>query len=275
MSTLYTYGCSFTRYHWDTWANHMGKNYNKFVNHGRLGAGNQYILHELTKSHICGEIKLTDTVAIMWSGVTRYDHWSKGKWQSGGNMYNNNYFKKEFLEYVDPVGFFIRDCSFIHAAKTILDSIGCRYIFFSMMPLDGHFSERTRLSYLDKLSNSITVSKYKNLYKTTLESILPSAYEVLWNYDWTSRTSELNESGESYEVYAGEDWPTLSKLTSGEILESDIPPEIVQDMCDSFNAKDFFHLIKEKLYVHRDLHPTPEMHIEYLDAVLPDWRTWH
>jgi len=274
MSTLYTYGCSFTNYRWDTWADHMGKNYAKFVNYGHVGAGNQYILHKLTESHARGEITPDVTVAIMWSGITRYDGWSNGRWQTGGNIYNNKYYTKDFFKYVDLVGFFIRDCSFIHSAKTILDSIGCRYIFFSMNPID-HFSELPRLNYLDKLSNSITISHYKKLYKETLNSICPSVFEVIWNKDWYSRTQDLMPDDKDYNFYRGADWPTLNQLESNKITEKDIDPLILEEMCNLFAAKNLDHLIKEKLYIPKDYHPTPEMHLEYLDAVLPDWRTWH
>lgn len=279
MSTLYTYGCSFTNYEWDTWADHMGKNYNKFVNYGQTGAGNQYILHKLTESEALGEIKSTDTVAILWSTAIRYDNWFNGKWETRGNVFNSDR-PKEFLDMVDPTGFLIRDYSFIHAAKKILDNIGCRYVFFSMTPMD-HFSENTSDSWLDRMSNRKTVQKYKKLYSKTLECILPSMFEVLWQNDWRTRTVDLNPlPGKGYEVVAGADWPTIEDLEAGTVNEKDFSCEIIEEMCDWFSsdwvhAENFNDLVNNKLYIPKDMHPTPEMHLEYLDAVLPDWQTWN
>ena len=273
MSTLYTYGCSFTNYSWDTWADHMGKNFDKFINYGKTGAGNQYILHKLTESDAKGEISNSDNVAIMWSTAIRYDAWLNGTWRSLGNVFNNGY-PKEFTDLVDPTGFLIRDYSFVHAAKKILDNIGCRYIFFSMTPLD-HFSEYAKDRWLDRMSDKKTVQQYKKIYSKTIECILPSAFEVLWQNDWTTRTVDLNPSDTRYEVFAGADWPTIEDLEAGTVNEKDFSCEIIEEMCDLLHAENFNDLVNNKLYIPRDLHPTSEMHLEYLDAVLPDWRTWH
>jgi hypothetical protein len=54
-----------------------------------------------------------------------------------------------------------------------------------------------------------------------------------------------------------------------------IHPDIIAEMCVTFNAKNLKEIIDKKMWMCPDFHPTPEMHLEYLDAVLPDWRTWH
>ena len=252
MSTLYTYGCSFTKYQWDTWADHMGKNYNKFVNYGQAGAGNQYILHKLAESHAKNEILSTDTVAIMWSSTLRYDTFLKGKWDTRGNVFDsvNSGRSKEFLDKIDPVGFEIRDCAFIHTAKTILDSIGCRYVFFSWFDIYPHAP-----------------------FEETINTILPSTMEVLYKGDYYNRVEDLRSDPDAYEEHAGADWPTREQFATGSLPY--ILPEIKEEMCKRFNAKSFREIVDKKMWMCPDFHPTPKMHLEYLDAVLPDWRTWH
>lgn len=249
MSTLYTYGCSFTNYGWETWADHMGKNYDKFVNYGQSGAGNQFILHKLVESHARNEILSVDTVAIMWSSTNRYDSLYEGEWETRGSVFNSGR-PKEFLDMIDPVGFEIRDCAFIHSAKCILDLIGCRYVFFSLDNIYPHAP-----------------------FQETISSILPSATEILFQGDYYNRVDELRPSAGIYDIHAGEDWPTQEQFATGNL--NDILPEIKAEMCERLNAKNFEEIVDKKMWLCPDFHPTPEMHLEYLDAVLPNWRTWH
>ncbi len=253
MSTLYTYGCSFTNYLWNTWADHMGNNYNKFINYGQTGAGNQYILHKLAESQAYNEIKSTDTVAILWSTAIRYDNWFNGQWDTRGNVFNSDR-PKEFLDMVDPVGFEIRDCAFIHSAKCILELIGCRYVFFSLEDIYPHAP-----------------------FENTIKTILPSTMEVLFKGDYYNRLEDLRPAPGTYEIHAGADWPSRQEFKeyyiSGKLPY--ILPEIKEEMCERFRAKNFQEVVDKKMWMCPDFHPTPEMHLEYLDAVLPDWKTWN
>ena len=100
-------------------------------------------------------------------------------------------------------------------------------------------------------------------------------FEVLWQNDWRTRTVDLNLSDKGYEVFAGADWPTIEDLEAGTVNEKDFSCEIIEEMCDYLHAENFNDLVNNKLYIPKDMHPTPEMHLEYLDAVLPDWQTWN
>ena len=251
MSSLYAYGCSFTNYKWDTWADYMGKNFDMYVNHGQPGAGNQYILQKLAGSHAGGDgDKITDkdTVAIMWSTTNRYDNFFKGKWDTPGNVFNSHY-DESFTKYIDPVGFEIRDCAFIHSAKCILELIGCRFVFFSLNEIYPHAP-----------------------YENTINQIMPSTKEILFKGDYHNRIHDFNTEPSNYEIHAGEDWPTREQFETENL--PDIPAEIKKEMCSTFNVKSFKELIDKKMWRCPDFHPTPAMHLEYLNAVLPDWDTW-
>ena len=41
----FVFGCSFTQYYWPTWADILGREFNKFENWGQCGGGNQFIFN--------------------------------------------------------------------------------------------------------------------------------------------------------------------------------------------------------------------------------------
>ena len=48
---LFTFGCSFTSYHWPTWANILAYDYDiPLYNYGLNGAGNQFIFNMLMQA---------------------------------------------------------------------------------------------------------------------------------------------------------------------------------------------------------------------------------
>ena len=272
MNKLLTFGCSFTNYRWPTWADYLGKQYKSFVNHGRIGAGNEYIFQTLCKQHAIGNITADDTVAIMWSTTVRYDYYKDNDWVTRGNVYNSGY-SKEFIDnFVDPIGYYIRDCCLIHGAKQLLENVGCKYVFFSLTPLN-HPIERGKYNFLKKIFKNDIVDKYEKIYKSTIDIILPSVYEVVFNSDWNSRVEELEYVlGGTYEIHAGPDWPSWEAFANGIAVEPS--EEILLDMCERLGATTWKEIIDHKLWMCKDYHPTPKMHVEYLDKVLPDWRTW-
>ena len=67
MSRLFTFGCSFTKYHWPTWANILGKEFDQHQNWAEPGAGNHFILNSLVECNLRNNILPDDTVGIMWT----------------------------------------------------------------------------------------------------------------------------------------------------------------------------------------------------------------
>ena len=106
---FFTLGCSFTNWHWPTWANLLHKEYPhlKLYNYAKPALGNSYIavmLDQLDKHY---ELQRTDLVAICWSTFGRnsvyqtsdikrmirnheqdyFDHTSPDNWNSLGDTY--------------------------------------------------------------------------------------------------------------------------------------------------------------------------------------------
>jgi hypothetical protein len=128
---LFTFGCSFTKYKWPTWADIIGTNYKEFHNLGHAGAGNYYIGLKLYETHLEYNITSTDDVIIMLSSSNRFDIYNptKQEFVFAGNVYNcEKEFGTKFVKDVWNDTHSIYNTWFmVKSIKTLLDSIGCRY----------------------------------------------------------------------------------------------------------------------------------------------------
>jgi hypothetical protein len=177
---LFVFGCSFTHYAWPTWADLLAKEmeHAEYYNFGRSGAGNLFISNRVTQAN--GKFKFCDTdlVIVMWSGAFREDRYIDDKWLMAGNIYTQKHaYDKNFVKnYTDPEGFLIRDMSLIELTRSYLNNLPCTAIHTSMVELTGEDS-----SLMPKL-DSKTIrfgQKINELYKTTLDGMLPSVNEII------------------------------------------------------------------------------------------------
>jgi len=173
---LFTFGCSFTNYHYPTWADILGKQYEYYENWGQGGQGNEFIFNSLNECHVKNNITSDDTVIIMWAIIYRNDLYRDNEWLSGP--------KYQFDEADDPRGTFIKNIAFINAVKIMLESFGCKYYFLSLVPVDIDLLDLNQSKSTDLKDN---ISDIKNCYKQCLDVIRPSVYEIIFNYDWNSR----------------------------------------------------------------------------------------
>lgn len=277
MSRLFTFGCSFTKYKWDTWADILGNQFDSYKNYGKGGAGNLYILNQLTQSYLRDNINANDTVAIMWSTTYREDRFVKGTWNTPGNVYNSNYPDNWVNDWCDPEGFLVRDLSLVTSAKLALDNIGCNYYMFQMMDIKTScvdFENTTQGVFKKFFGKKSTGNKYIKLYKPILDSLYPSVYEVVFDNDWHSREDELNYElvdvkevlADKWDQWKGTDWPTLNEYLTG--IQTPFNNEIEKYMKE-FNSHYVF-ADKTTIKAH-DYHPTTSMHLKYLQTVLPEY----
>lgn len=180
---LFTFGCSFTRYAWPTWADILGRQFDQHINDGRVGAGNLYIFIRLINSIQQFNINKDDTVAIMWTNVLREDRFVNGEWHTHGHLYNHQeFYTPDFVKkYVDERGCFERDLPLIHAAQMLLDKIGCSHHVLSMVDI-------TNPEQYEHKNPTQDIGHLTNLYHDTLSKIKPSVHRVIFDYDWKSRS---------------------------------------------------------------------------------------
>lgn len=261
-SRLFTFGCSFTQYHWPTWADILGKEFDEFQNWGLNGSGNYCIFNSLNECMLRNNITEHDTVIIMWTNIMREDRYINNKWITLGNIHTqkSSGFNKAIIKYLlDERGYLLRDLSFIHSAKNLLENIGTKHIFLSMVPINN----------IDQYSISLTNNDdIIKLYKDTIDSIRPSVYETIFNFNWHSKPfppvnlithNELCQ--EIYTSLAGSDWPSLKDFINKNFqgITQNIITEISTVISD----------ISNKLRI--DLHPTPAEHLQYIETIMPEF----
>jgi hypothetical protein len=247
---LFAFGCSYTKYKWPTWADILGREYDYFENWGQSGAGNHYIFNSLIECNQRHKFSANDTVMIMWSSIAREDRYVGETWITPGNIYSQETYSKEFVKkFADNRGYLIRDLAFIQAAKLLLDNIGCKFKFFSMVPIVN----------ISEFANTLTVKQdidCLELYKDSINMICPSVWEVVFNKKWSSRTRYADK--EVYEKTAGVDWPNFDAYIKNNYsnLSEKIKHEVLKWRLSNAGPWGM------GVY---DCHPIPILHLEYLE----------
>lgn len=266
---LFTFGCSFTRYKWPTWADIMAQEFDDFENWGKPGMGNHFILYSLIECINRRKLTKFDTVAIMWTGVAREDYYANNHWLSGGNMFESpkylNLDRHQIEKFIDMNGLLIKNFSIIDAVKKILDSIGCKYYFLSMTPLEGVYDLIGRIKEKLNLFNFFTStdSQIKQLYSETLNIIHKSVFEIIYNYNWNYNTIDYDveqfiiDNENQYNIMKGTSWPDSFR-------ECFAKRNLIKDKFIKNEIDIFFNSISR---IVRDPHPKPLEHFEYLEKL--------
>ena len=256
LKRLFTFGCSFTNYNWPTWADILGTEFSEFENWGQTGAGNYFIFNSLIECNLRNNISKDDVVCIMWTNVAREDTYVDGTWVTKGNLLNDK--DKNVIDSVNYRGSYIRDLSLIYAANALLKSIGCKYYFFSMVPM-LNTDQYTVRNCDEKIEDIIPY------YKELLNVFYPSVFEAVFNFDWGNRADSSspltkNQIFDFFQTFAGSDWPSLTDILNGNFKKANI--EISKEISDL--------LEKEAMHKKFDLHPVPTEHLAYLQIVVPE-----
>lgn len=250
---LFTFGCSYTQYHWPTWADIIGQDFEYFENWGAAGAGNQYIFHSIVECNIRNQFSAEDTIIVMWSSSDREDRYINNKWVLTGNIFFVDFYSKDFIKnYYDEKGSIVRDFSFITAINDLLKSTGATYKFSSM--------------------ESLTVNAPTDiieLHSSVLSSMLPSVNETLYRdiEHQIDRAKEKQKQWydqqceQAYNQLKGVDWPAWNQGSSG----TNLPRRIKKDIDTLYSRA------KKNIKPALDLHPSPMEYLRYVSTVLPEF----
>jgi len=126
---LYTFGCSFTKYKWPTWADFIGSQFEVYENWGQPGAGNLFIATQVYECCQRNCVGTEDVVLVMLSSTNRFDIINRNStFLTEGNIYNSINLPKDFVENVWSEEFGIYLTWFAaNSIKKLLDGIGCKY----------------------------------------------------------------------------------------------------------------------------------------------------
>jgi hypothetical protein len=228
MKRLFTFGCSFTKNNYPTWADILGKEFAYFENWGKQGAGNLYIFSSLNECLIKNKLTSDDLVIIMWSSVCREDRYVENKWLTPGDIFLQDLYDRAFVKkFADPRGYLIRDLALIHATSKMLDSYNIPYIFTSMVPINNKELE----------NENFTESDVLDAYRNTIKLIRPSVFETVFNFDWQSKRHETITNKKDLEKFynriSGESWPPFQKFYDTYYKEKlTLDDKIFQDVYD-------------------------------------------
>ena len=172
MNRLFTFGCSYTSFNWSTWADILGSTATEFQNWGRTGGGNHYMFNSIYECNQRNQFRPGDTVIVCWTNTMREDRYIN-TWRCLGNVYTQPLYDDKWLRAnVTERGCLIRDLPMIAAARLLLDSTKVTWRFISMVPIDQSDQYQAGRNKNQDLLN---------LYRDTVDSILPSYWEVLKN----------------------------------------------------------------------------------------------
>lgn len=131
---LFTFGCSHTQYHWPSWANILGLNFDQHNNYGKPGTGNQRILNQLIRCHQHYKFRETDTIVIMLSSDDRFDYIERiadGKyhWAGKGSFFGpQDIFTDKFIKSVNQLNSYESTFTALTSMRLLLDTIKSKSI---------------------------------------------------------------------------------------------------------------------------------------------------
>lgn len=157
---LFLFGCSFTVYHWPTWANilHYDMPQAKYYNFAKGGGGNFYIYAQIMAAHQKYNFTKDDCIAVLWSTHGREDRYLRGSWLTPGNIWTQGFYDDDFVkEFACIQGYIVRDLAIFKGAKMILDSLPSDALNMYSVPIDYN------KDYLDGLSIDNLVELYQDI----------------------------------------------------------------------------------------------------------------
>jgi hypothetical protein len=241
---LFTFGCSMTSYHWPTWADILGRQWEYFENWAEPGGGNPFIFDSVIECDARNKFTPEDQVLVMWSGLARIDYYQQNRW---GHWINSFAKDKSTLPYSCPDGYEILSYPLFAALDQYLKSKNLNYKLFSFMSYD-------------------TVSKAGSVYKDILNKIEHIKFELI-----PTPIKELGRTTEVillYERLHGKDWPPLDKILEKNYnaLNEEIEKEL-QEFIAIVESEPHYRLTSiDKI----DYHPLPLDHYNMIKHIAPD-----
>lgn len=155
---FFAFGCSFTDYHWPTWADIIGRQIPYYENWGRISAGNQFIFNSIIECDARYHFNKDDLVIVMWSSIEREDRYINHDWFLASHIERDRLYGPDWVKKFgnEIRGLLIRDLAVIRAAQQLLKSRNCDWSNFSMGPIskmDRSTIEVKDIDHLNELHN--------------------------------------------------------------------------------------------------------------------------
>jgi len=174
---IFTFGCSFTAWHWPTWADIISYEcpHAEFFNLGFSSAGNMYISQKINESHIKFKFNKDDLIIIMWSTFFREDRYYKNSWHFTGPIdMERHQYGKEWQDRSDPKGYLIRDLNLIGLVKGFLENLKLDFYFMLSVP----FTEFEECKSFHKDTHDIFLGK--DLFTLEMKGVWEMTHPISW-----------------------------------------------------------------------------------------------
>jgi|TARA_B110000977_G_scaffold200755_1_gene292447 hypothetical protein len=146
MPRLFTFGCSFTKYTWPTWADLLGLEFDEFENWGVSGGGNVCTANRVIECIIKNNVNADDIVVVQWSTHLRHDYHTfeylkdgpdkEAGWKTKGSIFNYLNVKKHdktwLKNFFDEQSYVMHTLNAIHSTQLALESTGCNWVMTSL-----------------------------------------------------------------------------------------------------------------------------------------------
>ena len=252
MNRLFAFGCSFTNYHWPTWADIIAPNFDEYQNWARIGAGNNFILNSLIECDLKNNFTEDDTVIVVFTLNARVDYYNINDW----GFSNNHFHGRDGIAepYSCPKGYQLLNYAWLASAITFLDSKRVKYKLFSLDTFDT--SDPVFVLY----------QKYLNQISSTTDK-WPGRHNKYPKIKFGDIDPSL-----LYQRLKGDSWPPLDVILNGTYKDLELSSEIMQELKE-FNqqlapTKNMFSFFKKKEY---DGHPGPIQHLKWVQTFLPEY----
>jgi hypothetical protein len=176
---IFAFGCSFTFYKWQTWADLIAvETKAEYYNYAIAGLGNMGIMARVAEANAKYKFNDTDLVMIMWSTFSREDRWINTGWFTQGNVWNSEYPKSWVKDYCDPAGYMIRDHAIINLVNKSLAQSNCGTILLKSIPF--------KYTEYGSVDNEHVTNTLSSLYQKEYDDMPISLYDFLgqnWSTD--------------------------------------------------------------------------------------------
>jgi len=191
---VFAFGCSFTSYHWPTWADIIASECvnARFYNFGRSGMGNLAMSVRVAEAHNKFKFDKDDLIIVLWSSYSREDRWLTydgeqytEKWICFGNVWNSAFYGKDFTKkFADPLGYLIRDLGLIYSTHSLLDNLPCDSIKLFSYKIKKDLDESVPIER-DRCYHKI-YETYKDFIETNIKNTM---FDTIWEQN---RLDKLN-----------------------------------------------------------------------------------
>jgi len=198
MTRLFTFGCSYTRYYYPTWADYLGAVFDKHFQFGTTGAGNKHIFNSFIYALQKYKINSNDSVVISWTSLDREDRiFNKtNDFIRPGCIFSQDVFPDSWVDkYFNLNDKAIEFIGYIHSILAFSKSIGFNLHMLSMgdYRLDGllgspHFIPLYRIKHQNDFYKKSGL--YSAICKIQEQHLLP---------DIDSFTSEIDKEPTRWE----------------------------------------------------------------------------